>query len=152
MAVFKIYKFQDITKLQDHLNGALRGGKDPRKGYWDLVGKQLKFLQPSVSTVTFTAVPGNPIGFLSFANVKAQVEAAVAGLNVYADGDALVFAESTPTNGVELNTSTGLAIGGFAAGDKSRVYSYPDGAAAAVAPHYVAAYPVDSFHILIVKE
>ncbi|NBO64654.1 MAG: hypothetical protein EBU88_07390 [Acidobacteria bacterium] len=152
MSVYKTYKFQDITKLQDHLNGALRGGKDPRKGYWGLVGLQLKFKKPSVTTVTFVGVSGNQIGFLSFADVKSQVETAVAGLKVFADGEQLVFVESTPSNGVELDTSSALEVLGFSAGEKSYVYAYPDGVVAAVAPHYITAYPVDGFHVLIVKE
>ena len=152
MAAYKTYKFQDITKLQDHLNGALRGGKDPRKGYWGLVGLQLKFKKPSVTTVTFLTVSGNPTSFLSFSDLKSQVEAAVAGLKVFADGEQLVFIESTPSSGVELDASSALEVLGFSAGEKSYVYAYPDGVGAAVAPHYVSAYPVDGFHVLIVKE
>lgn len=152
MSIFKTYKFQELAKLERHLNGALHGGVDPRKGYGGIVGQSITFVKPAAVTYTFVA---GTLGYnqLLFSEVKTQLEGAVAGLKVYQDGPELVLIETTPSMGIQLSGGTALPSLGFAAaGATSFVYSYPDGVTGAVAPHYVTVYFSNGFHVLVVKE
>jgi len=152
MSVYKTYKFQELSKLSGKLNGELRLGHDPSRGYDHLIGKTLVFTLPAAATVTFT--PGTNAYALTFTEFKTQVEAAVAGLKVYADGKETVLIETTPSLGVAITAaSTALpSLGGDASGMTSFIYSYPPGNAAAVAPHWVQTFFADGHYVLLVKE
>lgn len=151
MAQFKTYKFADILKLQQFLNGGLHTGSDPRKGFDGIVGKTLVFTQPAAATVTFAAGSAK-YNFLTFSEVKSQVEAAVAGIEVLQDGAELVFIETSPTNGVSITGGTAASLMGIKPNETSKVFKYPDGASAATVPHWVTTYPVDGYHVLITRE
>jgi len=151
MAQFKVYKFADIQKLEQFLNGGLRAGADPRKGFSGLVGKTLIFTLPAAVTVTFTQ-GAEKFNFLTFPEVKAQIEAAVGAPKVLQDGDSMVFIESSPSAGVSITGGTGLDVLGLKGTETSKVYSFPDGAAAAVVPPWVHTYTDGAFHILITRE
>jgi hypothetical protein len=154
MSVFKLYKFKDISSLERHLQGAVTAGANTSKGYRWLVGKTVIFSKPSVQTVTFTPGAFGPQD-LTFAEVKAQLEAGLAGsvIKVYALDNSLVIIETTPSLGVKITGGTGLSILGFdPLGATGLVYNYADGSSAAVAPHFVAAYPMDGHHVLMVRE
>jgi hypothetical protein len=101
--------------------------------------------------VTFTAGSAN-YNFLTFAEVKAQIEASVAGLLVLQDAGELVFIESTPTNGVSITGGTGAAIVGITATAQSSVFSYPDGVSAPTLPFWVSTYYDGGYHVLITQE
>jgi len=155
MSVFKAYKFQELAKLEQHLNGAIRAGRDPRKGYYGLVGTTLVFSKPSPATVTFvpgSSTPNDPY-FLSFEDVKTQIEAALAAVKVYCDGPELVLIEAAPSSGVQITSGTALPLLGFdQSGVLGRVYNYPDGSSAATSPHWVSTFPIGNHYVLLVKE
>lgn len=135
---FKTYKFRDINELELHLNGAIFGGP-LAAGINGLEGKTLIFTRPSVGTCTFVA-PSNGASH-TLADIKSELEAAIAGLQVSAKDGKLVLQQATPVagEGVEITggtARTSLGWGG-AATLRGRVYSCPDGAAAPTAPYYV---------------
>lgn len=151
MAQFKTYKFSDIARLQQFLNGGLRTGSDPRAGFNGLVGKTLIFTQPTSATVTFTAGAAS-YDFLTFLEVKAKIEAAVTGLKVLQDGADLVFIEATPSNGVTITGGTAAELMGIKPTETSKVFKYPDGVTAAATPHWVSTYYDGGHHVLITRE
>jgi hypothetical protein len=156
MAVFKFYKFAEYDSMQYFLNGGITAGRDPRKGYTGIVGKTLVFTQPVGVTVTFVAGASaqvDPTG-LSFAEVAAQIKAAIAGVEVLQIGDQLVLIETTPSTGVTItNAGTANVILGFnSGGNVGKVFKYPDGVNPAVVPHWVQAYSLNGYHVLVVRE
>jgi len=151
MSAFKLYKFQELSRIEQHLNGAVRGGKDPRVGYQNLIGLTLIFSKPSALTVTFTrgvSQSNNPNAF-SFDDVKAQIEAAFSNaVKVYCDGPELVLMEASPATGVIITGGTALGALGFATGVTGRVYSdLPT-----VDPHFVDLVFANGSYVLTVKE
>lgn len=155
MAVFKTYKFKDLLSMQLHLQGAVSSGKNVNTTFPGLVGKTAVFTKPAAATVTFTAAAYSPTD-LNFKEVKAQIEAGIAGSKVYSTNDGFYIIESTPSQGIKITGGTGLAILGF---DKNNgavnvPYNYADGVSAAVAPHFVTAYfdQASGSHVLIVRE
>lgn len=151
MAVFKLYKFRDISLMERHLRGAVLGGRDPVLGFPGVVGKTLIFSSPAVVTVTLSA--GASGDGLTFQELKTKIEAAVATVEVLALDKQLCIVEKTPSSGVAFSGGTALKDIGFdPAGATGKVYSYPDGVAPAAAPHYVTAYPMEGHHVLLVRE
>lgn len=107
MATNKIRKFEDVDGVQLFLNGALFGG--PLKGgIQGLVGRKLKFLLPAAVEYTFITGTGTDPYTLSLADIKTQLEGAVAGLRVRSYDGKLVLMEITPTGGVSIATATSL--------------------------------------------
>lgn len=153
----RVYKFTDIFQVQTFLNGgiiagALKGaqnGGSPAgigSGIYGLVGATLKFTSPSAVTVTFVASDGaggsadpalpvdqrnpNP-QVLTFKDIKAQIEAAIATVRVTSYEGRLVLTEVTPTSGVALdNTGTANALLGLdnAGSTTGKVYAPPPSA------------------------
>jgi hypothetical protein len=129
MAKNQIYKFKDVDQATIFLNGGIIGATSMRSqstnartnlipAIYGLVGKELKFLQPSVVTITFVAgsAPDDPQS-LTFQDIKAQIEAGFGGPPTTSSAlivrsfDAFIsMIETTPTNGVSL----GLPAGGSA--------------------------------------
>lgn len=117
MAQNHIRKFTDINEAQIFLNGGIIGA-DVRKGIAGLVGKVLTFTTPA-GAVTFAAASGPPTDrdpyTLLLTDIKAQVEAAIATVQVTSLGGRLVFLEATPASGVALsgNNEPAKALLGF---------------------------------------
>lgn len=128
----RIRKFQTIDQVQAFLNGGIQGsklttaqsfGREPQLGpqAQGLVGATLTFTEPSSITVTFQAssISGgsanggnNPDpNTLLFADIKKQIEAALATVIVSMADGALLIQEVTPNHGVTIQAGSG---GGFA--------------------------------------
>jgi hypothetical protein len=120
MAMTRIFKFDDLTDLQNFLNGGITGC-DVSKGVGGLVGQTLTFTSPADS-VTFVG-PTLPGGserdptVLLFGDIKEQIEAAVPSLVVASNKGRIVLLEATPANGVALsdNDEAAKALLGFGA-------------------------------------
>lgn len=122
MAV-KVYKFRELDEIDMFCSGAVQGvdlskwgqniatgggGKDFAPA---LAGLTLSFVAPGpVGTVTFVK-GADSAGRLQFAELKSQIETAVAGLTVRQFEGKLTIVETTPTNGV---TVAGDPSGGYA--------------------------------------
>lgn len=124
MSILKTRKFLEVGELDIFLNGGVVGGADlvggagGNYGTYALVGKTLKFAQPSATTVTFVAStdPNNPDpNRLTFKDIKAQIEAAIAAVSVQQFNKRLVLIQVTPSAaGVTVDhTGTGTKQLGF---------------------------------------
>lgn len=123
MSSFMTRKFQEIWEIDLFLNGGLIAGSDVIKGgegvygIYNLVGKTLKFTQPSAVTVTFVASvdPNNPDpNRLTYKDIKGQVEAAIPAVSVQQYARKLVLVEAAPANGVTIDkTGTANPLLGF---------------------------------------
>ncbi len=85
-----ILKFSTITEANNWMKGAINGGAPPSGDFAGLVGKTITFTSPAGSC-TFTQPATTPTGLMKFADVKTQLEAAIAGLKVDCEGSKLVF-------------------------------------------------------------
>lgn len=133
MSVNRLRKFRTIDEVQNFLNGGIQGsilksaqgGGTPANigaGVNGLVGTTLTFTSPAAASVTFVRADGvggsatppgtNPDPYtLLFKDIKAQIEAAVAGTLVNMFDGALIVREAAPSGGVVLK---GGSAGGFA--------------------------------------
>jgi hypothetical protein len=133
MAINKLRKFRTIDEVQNFLNGGIQGsvlksaqgGGTPANigaGVNGLVGTTLTFSLPTAASVTFVradgaggsaAPPGtNPDPYtLLLKDIKAQIEANIAGTLVNMFDGALIIREATPSGGVVLK---GGSVGGYA--------------------------------------
>jgi len=127
MASLKLRKFRSAAELEFFLNGGIAGGTPVLSGVTGLVGQGLIFTSPS-ATCTFTA-GADPLT-LTFAEIKAQIEAQITGSRVIPVGleGRIGIIESTPTNGIALNSTGAVAksLLGFpsAVAVAGKVYSY----------------------------
>lgn len=149
MATYKTYKFQDLTQLEHHLNGGVRTGASVLRGFFGLVGKTIIFGNP---VANYTFVAGAHFSDLTFAEVKAQIEAAFPTITVLSINDQLAFIEATPSMGLTITGGTGLAILGCPGGATGRVYEYLDGSPGVAPPYWITSYPMGNYHVLIVRE
>jgi len=151
--MLRVRKFSTIDELELFLQGAVLGSKQVPALYYGIVGKTLIFSQPTAATVTFTTV-SNSIdpSALSFAEVKAQLEAGIADLTVRQIKGTLALVETTPTvgKGVNITGGTGRNELGLSesAAHVGKVYS-SDGA---TVPYFVQAYATDNSHVLVTQE
>lgn len=99
MAALKIRKFRNIETANLLLNGAIEGGA-VGGGVDQLVGKAITFTSPA-GTKTFTQGTQYQ-GRLSFAEIKSQLEAAIATLRVLQLDGKIVFKHATPGTVVSL--------------------------------------------------
>lgn len=116
MAVFKLRKFQGTAEMEHTLNGGLIGGAASLGGVFGLTGKTLIFNSPSSTTVTFTA--GVDPNKHTFAEVKGQIETALATVRVLPVGPngQVAIIEVTPSGGVDIDkTGTANTLLGFSA-------------------------------------
>lgn len=97
----KIKKFRNVDEANHMLNGGLIGGDMKTGGIDDLVGKTITFTSP-VGTKTFTASTTQHTGRLSFADIKAQLEGAMATLRVVLIAGRIAFRHATPGTVVSL--------------------------------------------------
>jgi hypothetical protein len=143
----RVYKFMSIDTFEWFLRGGIIGGllrmnSESAPGLFGLVGETATFTLPSAS-VTFVA-GADPSGYLTFAEIKTQIEAAVAGIIVSLNNGRLHIIESTPTNGVDIGSAgaqLARAILGFngsaGAHTKGRVINPLVGHAAPTTPYLV---------------
>lgn len=116
-------KFREVEEVDLFLNGGLIsgadviGGSEGNYGINGLIGLTLKFKQPGIITVTFvlSTDPKNPNpARLTYKDIKAQIESAIAPVSVRQFNRHLVLVETTPANGVTIDhTGTATALLGF---------------------------------------
>jgi hypothetical protein len=144
--MIKVRKFSDIAEAEQFLNGALVSGVDVQRGL-PLVGKTLIFTAPAAATCTFVqanvasvTVTDRDSYNLLFVDIKAQLEAAIAGLKVYEKNGKIILMETTPASGVAITgAGTANAMLGFAAAARAtKVYTGPYVAAPAVKPYLIS--------------
>jgi hypothetical protein len=139
MPSFKFRKFQTVDEANLFVNGGIVGGKSLIGYQGGLVGAVLTFTTPNVA-VTFTT--GALAGTLTFAEIKAQIEAASALLSVIPVGEGRIgIVEKAPSAGVVLadtGAATKTALGFPAdAAVTGKVYTY---SASNTAPCVAALY------------
>lgn len=99
---FRIYQFDGINEVNHFLQGGLTGGKIPVDGIRGLVGKTITFTTPAGSC-TFVQGAGPDPDSLLFKDIKAQMEAAIAGLRLVLFAQQTIgFIQATPTAAVAL--------------------------------------------------
>jgi len=87
-------KFGTVLEANNWCRGGIDGGIDPTSDFYGLVGKTITFSAPAGSC-TFTQPATTTAGLMRFADVKAQLEAAIAGLKVDCAGKKLFFYQSS---------------------------------------------------------
>jgi hypothetical protein len=158
MATNKIYKFKDVTEAQAFLNGAVIGSpvlaNQVLAIFRNIVGKTFKI---GATTVTFT-VSGSPPDAdntaLTFKEVKAQIEAAVATVRVSLNEGKLVIIEATPASGVTIDkVGTANTMLGFdtKANTVGKVYNPPI-ISPVTTPQWVWAETVENAHVIYTWE
>lgn len=148
----RVYKFKDIVETEHFLNGGVFGGR--AYAVANIVGKTLII---GATTVTFEAVGSGVDGdqsALRFKDIKAQIEAAVATVDVLLMNEKLAIIEKTPTNGVTVDKDgTANELLGFdkVADTVGKVFAAPTDAFAA--PCWTFAYAaLDNSHIVYTWE
>lgn len=165
MSALKVYKFNSLDELTLFFAGGVIGTDisgwasaiakgDGPIDVPPLVGKTLVFTEPTSATCTFTQ-GADSAGRLKPAEVKAQIESAIAGTRVRFIQGKIAIVESTPAQGVSISsTSTALAQLGFGTGVATvgKVYGSPYVASPA-APYFVQAYITnDGAHVVYTFE
>lgn len=123
MSVFMTRKFREVEEVDLFLNGGVLGGADVvagaggNYGVYGLVGKTLKFKQPSVATVTFvlSTDPNNTDpSRLTYKDIKSQIETAIAAVSAQQFLRRLKLIEAAPSSGVTIDkTGTANTLLGF---------------------------------------
>jgi hypothetical protein len=145
---------KNIRDVELLLQGGVTGGAGlPALGIYGLDGLTLKFLSPSVTTVTLDTNPEGAQQLLSPKEIKTQIEAAVATVRVsfIADGNTnrMSIVEVTPTSGVSLDkTGTANAALGFTTAVNTVGVKY----GLAAAPRLVQMLPTDDGFLVITEE
>jgi hypothetical protein len=99
-----ILKYATLAEANYKLKGGLIGGKATSSPFEGLVGRTLTFSNPS-GTCTFTQPSGKPLGQLRFADVKQQLEAAIADLVVSTVNDMIAFHAASTGMPVSLSAA-----------------------------------------------
>lgn len=86
----KILKFSTVIEANFKISGGIIGGTPTNVPFENLVGKTLTFATPAGVHV-FTQPVGTNLGQLRFADVKTQLEAAIANLEVTTVGNMVGF-------------------------------------------------------------
>jgi hypothetical protein len=115
----RVRKFRSIDEFEWFLRGGIMGSvlslnTDSGPGLWGLVGLTATFTVP-VGSVTFV-LGADPSGFLTTAEIKTQIEAAVAGIQVSFTNGRMTIVEASPTNGIDFGAAgaeTARSILGF---------------------------------------
>jgi hypothetical protein len=110
-----IKQFATMAEANHMIRGGLITGRKTTTPFENLVGKAITFATPA-GNKTFTQPAGKPVGQLTFADVKAQLEAAIANLKVISIDDKLAFYHATAGSAVSLAAAaeTGRVPLGFA--------------------------------------
>jgi len=151
MAVLRVRKITTINRVELFLQGAIFGGNDLRGQVAGLVGNTITFAKPAAASCAFVA--GANAGYLTAAEIKAQLEAAITGLKVKFLEGRIVLIETSPSGGVQLGGGVQIAktLLGFAKNstEAGRVYNPPDGAA----PRLISVSPdMSNSHVIITEE
>ena len=121
MSSWNVYKFRELDEIDIFCKGgitgkdisgwgqAIKGDSSGSNSVPVLAGTTLTFKTPA-GTVSFVN-GADPFGRLTLLEIKAQAEAAVAGLTVRSYEGKIVFVETTPSTGTKLAASS---YGGFA--------------------------------------
>lgn len=143
----RIIKCSTAEDAQAVLQGVVKTKKIDA-GLYGLVGKTLTFTQPTGATCTFVAGARSD-GFLTFAEISAQLKTAIANLTV-GQKDGAMWLRSMNTNGVTITGGTARADLGLQADGTTRgaVYAAPGGAA----PVLVTCYYAEGAHVLVVDD
>ena len=104
--MYSMHKFRDLAEVQNYLNGGLLG-TDVSKGVVGLVGETLTFTSP-VGSCTFVE-GASPDRRLMFADIKQQIEAAVAGIKVYQIGGQIAFIHSATPVTLPIELAAGAS-------------------------------------------
>lgn len=91
-----IQKFATMVEANYWMKGSIDGGAHPTGTFTGLVGKTVTFSAPAGSC-TFTQPTNTTDGFMRFADVKSQLEAAIAGLKVDCVDKKIIFYQSSGT-------------------------------------------------------
>lgn len=110
MIIFE--KYRGIYEANFRVKGGIVTGAPTSSPFEGLVGKVITFSAPA-GTCTFTQPVGGPLGQLTFAEVKAQLEAAIAGLIVETVNGHLGFRHATAAVALAAVDETGRAPLGF---------------------------------------
>lgn len=142
----QIIKCGTAEDAQAILQGVVRT-KKINAGLSGLVGKTLIFAQPTAVTVTFVAGADSQ-GFLTFAEIAAQLTAGVAQLTIGQREGALLL-RSTNADGVSITGGTARTALGFQADGTTTglVYNKPGG----VAPDLISVYYAEGCHVLVLE-
>lgn len=150
MAVIKLREFQTAWAVEMHLQGGVP--VNPREGALisGVVGKTLIFSKPVAATCTFVAGTNqiDPTA-LSIQEIKAQLEAAIAGLKMKNHDKQFFLVESSPTfgNGVTITGGTAREFFGFSGILSGVVYQASGGA-----PQWLSSYGGMNSHVLVTLE
>lgn len=143
----RVYKFRSVDEMELHLRGGVVGGKKIMPGLYGLVGLTLIFAQPDAETCTFVAGARSD-GFLTFAEIKSQIEGAIDDLTVTQKDSFLVLIPETSA-GVEITGGTARPLFGFSLASPIKTVVY---AASGAAPSYVDSYFAEGSLVLVVDE
>lgn len=152
--MIRVNKFGSIFEAQLFLRGGLIGAKI-NGGTYNLVGKTIQFERPVMATVTFVAGTGPDPYLLTFQDIKAQVEAAIAGILVVSLDGKICFVESTPSGGVKVTgVGTGVTLLGFSASGATEgfVYNSPFDNPPVVPYFMQACVSPDNSHVIYTQE
>lgn len=127
-----IYKYATVSEANFKMRGGVVGGLPVNTPFEGLVGLTLTFSSPAGSC-TFTQPTGRHLGQMLFADVKAQLEAAIADLEVLTGvGNMLAFQNKTdaPVSLAALDEPARLILGlPFNEAVTGQYLNPPDGAA-----------------------
>lgn len=135
----KVLKFRNIEEANHMLGGGIMGGELPAAGVPNLVGTTITFSAPA-GTKTFTQPSGNYQGLMLFKDIKTQLEAAIANLQVrlingkicfrHASGTVVTMAAVNETGRAPLGLPNNEAVAGV-------VYAGPGGSSPKVDQFFV---------------
>lgn len=87
-------KFNSLAEANYWCAGAVVGAVRPHGNFQNLVGKTITFTAPAGSC-TFTQPTADAAGLMDFAAVQSQIQTAIANLKVLANGENIVFLNSS---------------------------------------------------------
>ena len=99
--MMKIEKYGTLEEANLKIQGGITGGVPTSQPFVGLVGQTITFATPA-GACTFTQPTGKVVGQLTFQDVKAQLEAAVANLQVSAVDNKISFTHKTNGQAVSL--------------------------------------------------
>ena len=138
----RIKKFRTTEEAEKYLSGAIIGG--PIGNIKGLSGKTLSFTSPNTTDVLFTA--GANSDYLTFNEIKDQVETEDSDLVVTSVGGSICIVEAVPTSGVTLKATASYA--------KSLLGFAYDVATVGVIPPVITMYfdSQNCNHVVVVQE
>lgn len=99
--MMKIEKYGTLEEANLKIQGGITGGVPTSTPFAGLVGEEITFSSPA-GTHTFTQPTEQPVGLMSFKDVKTQLEAAITNLKVLTIDNKLCFKHATAGSAVSL--------------------------------------------------